>query len=83
MFGTLESERLKVTALNLFHPNASPLFEKLLFHIMAQSLMRRDGNSALSSQERFPDFRIGNQFLSRSLHAVSTHDDHIAAMGEL
>jgi hypothetical protein len=26
MLGTTESERLKVTALNLFHPTASPLF---------------------------------------------------------
>jgi hypothetical protein len=32
--GTLESERLKVTALNLFHPTASPPFLKnLFFHI--------------------------------------------------
>ena len=28
MLGTPESERLKVTALNLFHPTASPPFEK-------------------------------------------------------
>jgi len=31
MLGTPESERLKVTALNLFHPTASPLFKKLIF----------------------------------------------------
>jgi hypothetical protein len=28
MLGTPESERLKVTALNLFHPTASPPFKK-------------------------------------------------------
>jgi hypothetical protein len=33
-----ESERLKVTALNLFHPTASPLFQNVgLFHIATQS----------------------------------------------
>jgi len=31
MFGTPESERLKVTALNLFHPTASPSFQKWSF----------------------------------------------------
>ena len=31
MLSTLESERLKVTALSLFHPTASPLFKKLVF----------------------------------------------------
>ena len=31
MLGTFEYERLKVTALNLFHPAVSPLFEKLVF----------------------------------------------------
>jgi hypothetical protein len=29
--GTPESERLKVTALNLFHPTASPLFPRSWF----------------------------------------------------
>ena len=29
--GTSESERLKVTALNLFHPTASPPFQKVAF----------------------------------------------------
>jgi len=28
MLGTPESERLEVTALNLFHPTASPPFQK-------------------------------------------------------
>ena len=36
---TLEPERLKVTALNLFHPTASPPFQKVrFFHIATQSL---------------------------------------------
>jgi hypothetical protein len=35
--GTPESERLKVTALNLFHPTASPPFQKVgFFHLAAQ-----------------------------------------------
>jgi hypothetical protein len=35
--GTPESERLKVTALNLFHPTASPLLSKSRFsHIKKQ-----------------------------------------------
>jgi hypothetical protein len=36
-----ESDPLEVTALNLFHPTASPLFEKVsFFHIMTQSPRR-------------------------------------------
>ena len=35
--GTPESERLKVTALNLFHPTASRPFQKVgFFHIVTQ-----------------------------------------------
>jgi len=35
--GTTESERLKVTALNLFHPTVSPPFQKVdLFYIATQ-----------------------------------------------
>ena len=38
MLGTRESERLKVTALNLFHPTASPLFRRnRFFHVATQS----------------------------------------------
>jgi hypothetical protein len=33
-FGTPESERFKVTALNLFHPTASPPFEKVDFFVL-------------------------------------------------
>jgi len=40
--GTSESERLKVTALNLFHPTASPSFpNNLFFQIATQSLYKR------------------------------------------
>jgi len=31
MLGTPESERLKVTALNPFHPTVSPIFKKWFF----------------------------------------------------
>jgi hypothetical protein len=35
--GIPESERLKVTALNLFHPTASPLLQNVgVFHIATQ-----------------------------------------------
>ena len=51
--GTPESERLKVTALNLFHPTASPLFQKVgFFHIATQSLVGGDegeGDKSYSS----------------------------------
>jgi hypothetical protein len=36
--GTAESERLKVTALNLFHPTAPPLFQKVGFLMLQHSL---------------------------------------------
>ncbi|OGP79735.1 MAG: hypothetical protein A2V86_12210 [Deltaproteobacteria bacterium RBG_16_49_23] len=36
--GTPESERLKVAALNLFHPTASPPFQKVGFFILRHSL---------------------------------------------
>jgi hypothetical protein len=35
--GTPESERLKVTALNLFYPTASPLFQNVCFFILQYS----------------------------------------------
>ncbi len=39
ILGTLEFERLKVSALNLFHPTASPPFPKSWFpHIVTQPL---------------------------------------------
>ena len=41
--GTSESERLKVTALNLFHPTAFPPFPKnRFFHIATQSQRREE-----------------------------------------
>ena len=37
ILGIPESERLKVTALNLFYPTASPLFQNVgFFHIATQ-----------------------------------------------
>ena len=43
--GAPESERLKVTALNLFHPIASPPFSKSqFFHIATQSLKGEEHN---------------------------------------
>jgi hypothetical protein len=44
MVGDPESKRLKVAALNLFHPTASPLFQKVVFFILRHSLAgERDG----------------------------------------
>jgi len=37
---TPESERLKVTALNLLHPTASPLFQKVGLFLLRHSLQR-------------------------------------------
>jgi len=37
------SERLKVTALNLFHPTASPIFEKVGFFILRHNLWGERG----------------------------------------
>jgi hypothetical protein len=46
--GTPESEQLKVTALNLFHPTTSPFFENVcFFHIATQSLMGEPACHAL------------------------------------
>jgi hypothetical protein len=39
MVGTPESERLKVTALNLFHPTAPPPFQEVDFFILQHSLL--------------------------------------------
>ncbi len=36
MVGTLEPKRLKVAALNLLHPTASPLSERLYFHFVTR-----------------------------------------------
>ena len=42
MLGTLESEHLKVTALNLFHPTASLPFEKAGFFVLRHNLLGRE-----------------------------------------
>ena len=50
--GTSESERLKVTALNLFHPTVSPPFPKnRLFHIAIQSQRRGEGEGWHTEEE--------------------------------
>jgi len=38
---TTESKPIKVAALNLFHPTASPLFQKLGFFILRNSVRER------------------------------------------
>ncbi len=43
VLGRPESERLKVNALNLLHPTASPLFQKVGLFILRHSLFRRRG----------------------------------------
>ncbi len=43
MVGTPESEWLKVTVLNLFHPTASPSIQKVGFFILQHSLLRGEG----------------------------------------
>jgi len=43
MLGPPESERLKVTALNLFHPTASPLLQRIGFFILRHSLVGERG----------------------------------------
>ncbi len=44
MVGDPESKRLKVAALNLFHPTTSPPLQKVSFFIfMTQPLRREDG----------------------------------------
>ena len=56
--GASESEPLKVTALNLFHPTASPLFPKnRFFHIATQSPVGRgigSGGKMLEEYSQIP-----------------------------
>jgi len=50
--GTAESERLKVTALNLFHPTASPPFPKSIFFILRHSLpTKEEGGDIVEKKE--------------------------------
>jgi hypothetical protein len=44
MLGTVESERLKVTALNLLHPTASPPFQEAGFFILRHSPQKGEEN---------------------------------------
>ena len=49
--GTLHSDRVKVTALNLFHPTTSPPFRKVGFFILRHSLLTgRDKGEGESCQ---------------------------------
>jgi hypothetical protein len=43
MLGTPESERLKVTALNLFHPTAPPPFQEVGFFIITTQSLKGGG----------------------------------------
>ena len=62
--GTIESERLKVTALNLFHPTVSPPFQKVdLFYIATQS-PTREGIS-------LKEFRVWTKVLELYLKSLS------------
>ena len=63
MLGTPESERLKVSALNLFRPTASPLVPKSVFFVLQHSLQGRGDNSVFS---RYPNFNFEwpNAFIS-------------------
>ena len=57
MVGNPESKQLKVAALNLLHPTASPLFRKAIFsHCDTRSQGGRVGmmNYALASGKIFP-----------------------------
>jgi len=56
--GTAESERLKVTALNLFHPTASPPFQKVGFFILQHSHLAK--SVRLEAEGGTGDFLEGN-----------------------
>jgi hypothetical protein len=76
MVGDAESKRLKVAALNLFHPTASPLFRKAIISY-CDTVSEREGNRYPPPPSRgrlgrgwgFPEydeyaFSIMNSFLS-------------------
>jgi hypothetical protein len=50
--GAPETERLKVTALNPLHPTACSPLQKVVFHIMAQSLLEEGFALQLGRSER-------------------------------
>jgi len=60
--GTTESEWLKVTALNLFHPTASPLFQKVGFFILRHSLLVEEGGSEGENDLSTPTFILPPAF---------------------
>ena len=51
MVGDPESKRLKVAALNLFHPTASLFFEKRCFHIATQPPRGEGTIEVISTQD--------------------------------
>ena len=72
-FGTPESERLKVTALNLFHPTASPPFQKVGFLILRHSLLAKGGiiNDGSAPNLRVVADELGNEL---GFKAMATSD---------
>jgi hypothetical protein len=48
--GTTESERLKVTALNLLHLTASPPFQKFGFFLLRHDLIKRGRSVQLATE---------------------------------
>ena len=57
--GTSESERLKVTAINLCHPTASSLLQKVHFLILRHSL---EGVGVRKGRKRNGDQRCNSKF---------------------
>ena len=73
MLGTLESEHLKVTALNLFHPIVSSPLHCVGFFILRHSLLMKQGEGGIIS--RVPDLKNRSrtqQGLTESVQAAWT-----------
>jgi hypothetical protein len=51
MVGNADSERLKVAALNLFHPTASPLSRRAVFFILRHSLLMEETEAGKRREE--------------------------------
>ena len=58
MLVTLESERLKVTALNLFHPTASPPFQQCVFFILRHTLFKGEVRRGMGFSGSLPILRL-------------------------
>jgi hypothetical protein len=72
MLGASESERLRVTALNLFHPTASPLSKEVPFHVVTQPLNRSGLTLPARSNPHRQGLTIGNKPFKRK-GSVSYH----------